>query len=70
MSTEKKKVKFVNIILISFFLGIFGIDRFLLGYKNWWIKAITLGGLSVWALIDLINFLTLKLKMADGSDFE
>ncbi len=70
MSTEKKKIKLTHIILISFFLGIFGIDRYLLGYKNWWIKGITLGGGSIWALIDLINILTFKLKMADGSDFE
>jgi len=70
MSTDNKGVKFSHIILISFFLGIFGIDRLLMGYKNWWIKAITLGGGCVWALIDLINILTLKLKMADGSEFK
>lgn len=70
MATPIKKVKFLHIILISFFLGFLGVDRYLMGYKNWWIKTITLGGGTVWALIDLINLITLKLKMADGSDFE
>ena len=70
MLTQKKKIKFVYIILISFFLGFLGVDRYLMGYKNWWIKAITLGGGTIWALLDLINILTLKLKMADGSEFE
>jgi hypothetical protein len=70
MSIENKGIKFTYIVLISFFLGILGIDRLLMGYKNWWIKAITLGGLSIWALIDLINIVTFKLKMADGSDFK
>jgi hypothetical protein len=70
MNTDKKKVEFTQIVLVSFFLGIFGIDRLLLGYKNWWIKGITLGGCSVWALIDLINIVTLKMKMADGSEIK
>ncbi len=70
MNFEKKELSFTQIILVSFFLGIFGIDRLLLGYKNWWIKGITLGGCSLWALIDLINIVTLKMKRADGSEIE
>ncbi len=65
-----KKIKFTHLVLISFFLGIFGIDRLILGYKNWWIKAITLGGCSVWALLDLISIVTFKMKMGDGTDLK
>jgi len=39
--------------LLSFFLGIFGIDRFYLGYLFLGVlKLITLGGFGVWAFID------------------
>ena len=70
MSLSKKELTFTQIVLISFFLGIFGIDRLFLGYKNWWLKGITLGGCSVWALIDLLNIVTLKMKKADGCEIK
>jgi hypothetical protein len=44
---------FVLAVVISFFLGALGIDRFYLGYT--WIgvaKLCTLGGLGIWAMID------------------
>jgi hypothetical protein len=65
-----KTRKFTVILLVSFFLGFLGIDRYLLGYKNWWIKLVTFGGFYVWYFIDLINLAIGKLKMADGNDFE
>ncbi len=56
-------------ILLSFFLGIFGVDRFYLGYTGLGIlKLITLGCGGIWALIDLIRIITGSLKDADGED--
>ena len=42
-------------LLISFFVGWFGIDRFYLGYTALGIlKLITFGGCGIWYLVDLI----------------
>jgi hypothetical protein len=42
-------------VLLSLFVGTFGIDRFYLGYTGLGIlKLITLGFCGIWALIDLI----------------
>lgn len=51
-------------LLLSFFLGGLGIDRLYLGYKNWWLKLITLGGLGIWSLYDFI--MIVMNKMPDG----
>jgi len=54
-------------LLISFFLGGLGIDRFYLGQTGLGIaKLLTLGGCGVWALIDLILIALNNLKDADG----
>ena len=53
-NTKKIKNKSVAIIL-SWFLGILGVDRFYLGcYVSGFFKLITLGGIGIWAFIDLI----------------
>jgi hypothetical protein len=42
-------------VLLSFFVGVLGIDRFYLGHTGLGIlKLVTLGGCGIWALIDLI----------------
>mgnify|MGYP002176688383 CR=1 FL=1 len=51
--------------------AMFGIDRFYLGYIIWGIvKAVTLGGFGIWALIDAIFITHCWLKDANGRVME
>lgn len=53
--------------LLCFFLGSMGIHRFYLGYIGIGvIQLLTLGGLGIWALIDLIRIITGDLKPKNG----
>ena len=55
-------------VLLSFFLGGLGVDRFYLGYTGLGIvKLLTAGGLGIWALIDFIRVLMNKIPAADGT---
>lgn len=53
--------------LLAFFLGGLGIHRYYLGY-TWQgiVQTLTLGGLGIWALIDLVRILLGTLKPKDG----
>ena len=54
-------------LLISFFVGWFGIDRFYLGYTGLGIlKLITFGGCGIWYLVDLILIAMGKLDDSQG----
>ncbi len=58
-SPQKKDKKWIVALLLSIFLGGLGIDRFYMGYIGTGIlKLITLGGLGIWWLIDLIMIAT------------
>lgn len=57
-----------TMILISFFLGGLGIHRFMMGYSNWWLQLITLGGCGIWSFIDFIRIIIGSLKMSDGRE--
>lgn len=54
-------------LLICFFLGYIGIHRLLMGYKNWWLMLITIGGCGIWTIIDFIMIVSDKMQMADGT---
>ena len=59
--------EWLTALLISFFLGGLGIDRFYLGQTGLGVgKLLTLGGCGVWALIDFILIALNNVKDVDG----
>lgn len=56
-------------LILSIFLGEFGIDRFYLGYIGTGIlKLITGGGLGIWWIIDLVQIARGKMTTKDGQE--
>ncbi|WP_196780843.1 NINE protein [Nocardioides sambongensis] len=59
--------EWLTTVLISWFLGSFGVDRFYLGYTGLGVaKLLTLGGCGIWSLIDLILILLRKVPDSNG----
>ena len=69
MSTESMSEKsFVTTIVLCVLLGGLGVHRFYVGkIGTGIIMLLTLGGLGVWSLIDLIRIAIQKFKDADGA---
>ncbi|MCL2025584.1 MAG: TM2 domain-containing protein [Leptospirales bacterium] len=60
--------KWLTLLLLSFFLGVFGVDRFYVGKIGTGIlKLITLGGCGIWALIDFIIIVVGKFTDKNGN---
>jgi TM2 domain-containing membrane protein YozV len=60
--------RWLTLLLLSIFLGEFGVDRFYVGKIGTGIlKLVTLGGLGIWWLIDLITIATSKFTDAEGN---
>lgn len=54
-------------LLLSIFLGTFGVDRFYLGHVGLGIaKLVTFGGCGIWWLVDVILIATGSLRDAEG----
>jgi TM2 domain-containing membrane protein YozV len=69
IQTTKKPIRkrnYLIALLLSIFLGWLGIDRFYVNHIGLGIlKLITLGGLGIWWLIDIIMFVTKNISYVE-----
>ena len=69
MSTERVSEKnFVSTLILCVLLGGLGVHRFYVGKVGTGIfMLVTLGGLGIWALVDLIRIAIQKFEDGDGA---
>ena len=59
--------RWLTLVLLSFFLGALGVDRFYTGHIGLGVlKLLTVGGCGIWALIDFILAVCGKFRDSDG----
>ena len=66
-STKTNSIDWLALFLLTFFVGVLGIHRFYVGKIGTGVlMLITLGGLGVWFLVDLILVVTGQFTNKDG----
>ncbi|CAI9723701.1 Hypothetical predicted protein [Octopus vulgaris] len=61
---------FLTTLIYSVLLGFLGMDRFCLGHTGTAVgKLLTLGGIGIWWIVDIILLITGSLKPEDGSSW-
>ena len=66
-STKTNSIDWLALFLLTFFVGVLGVHRFYVGKIGTGVlMLITLGGLGVWFLVDLILVVTGQFTNKDG----
>lgn len=56
----------ITMLILAIVLGQFGIHRRLMGYSNWILMPLTMGGFALWWFYDVYRIYKNELPMADG----
>ena len=66
-STKTNSIDWLALFLLTFFVGVLGVHRFYVGkISTGVLMLITLGGLGVWFLVDLLLVVTGQFTNKDG----